>query len=67
MTTHETMGGVKASGFPRFQRRLWQRSYHDHILRTEREPIAIRRHIRENALRWAMDEENPSRGTILAE
>jgi len=43
MTTHETMGGVKASGWPRFQRRLWQRSYYDPILRTERELIAIRR------------------------
>ena len=43
MTTHETMGGVKASGWPRFRRRLWQRSYYDHIIRTERELIAIRR------------------------
>jgi len=67
MTTHEYMGGVKASGWPRFRPRLWQGSCYDHIIRTERELIAIRRNIRENPLRWAMDEENPSRGTILAE
>lgn len=67
MTNDETMRGVKASGWPRFRRRLWQRSYYDHIIRTERELIAIRRYVRENPLRWAMDEETPSRGTILAE
>lgn len=67
MTTHEYMHGVKASGWPRFRRRLWQRICYDPVIPSEREPIAIRRHIRENALRWAMEEENPSRGTILAE
>ena len=46
---------------------LWQRSCDDHIIRTESELIAIRRDMRENPLRWAMDEGNPSRGTIQAE
>jgi len=33
--------------------RVWQRGYHDHIIRNDREMDAIREYIRENPARWA--------------
>lgn len=38
---------------------LWQRSFHDRVVRNESELQAFRRYIAENPLRWAMDRENP--------
>lgn len=40
--------------------RLWQRDYHDHIVRDEAELDRIRQYIRDNPARWAEDRENPS-------
>jgi REP element-mobilizing transposase RayT len=37
---------------------IWQRNYHDHIIRDERELARIRKYIRNNPLRWDMDPEN---------
>jgi putative transposase len=34
---------------------IWQRNYHDHIIRDERELARIRKYIRNNPLRWDMD------------
>ena len=42
-------------------RPLWQRNYHDHIIRSEPELNRIREYIRNNPLQWELDEENPSR------
>jgi REP element-mobilizing transposase RayT len=39
--------------------RFWQRNYYEHIIRGEPELHAIRRYIRENPLRWALDPDNP--------
>jgi REP element-mobilizing transposase RayT len=39
---------------------LWQRNYHEHIIRDESELHAIREYIRHNPLRWDQDEENPA-------
>ena len=41
-------------------RPLWQRNYHDHIIRSEPELNRIREYIRNNPLQWELDEENPS-------
>ncbi len=38
---------------------VWQRNYHDRIIRDEAELLRIRTYIRENPLRWALDPENP--------
>jgi REP element-mobilizing transposase RayT len=38
--------------------KVWQRNYHDHIIRNERELNAYRKYIEENPLRWALDREN---------
>ena len=40
---------------------IWQRDYHDHIIRDERALNNIRQYIAENPLRWADDPENPTR------
>jgi putative transposase len=39
--------------------KFWQRNYYEHIIRSEPELHAIRRYIRENPLRWALDPDNP--------
>jgi len=40
--------------------RLWQRNYHDRIVRNKRELRAIRQYIRQNPAHWPDDPENPS-------
>lgn len=38
---------------------VWQRNYHDRIIRDESEMDRIREYIINNPLQWALDEENP--------
>jgi hypothetical protein len=38
--------------------RVWQRNYHDHIVRDERDLYGRRKYIELNPARWANDEEN---------
>jgi REP-associated tyrosine transposase len=59
LTTDLYIHGVKQLGWPRFRRRLWQRNYHEHIIRSEESLNRIRRYILENPARWATDPENP--------
>jgi REP element-mobilizing transposase RayT len=37
---------------------VWQRNYYEHIVRHDRELIAIRRYIHDNPRRWALDRDN---------
>ncbi|MBN1485523.1 MAG: hypothetical protein JXA37_12470 [Chloroflexia bacterium] len=62
ITTVEYIRGVKQSAWPPFPNRLWQRNYHEHIIRDEDELNRIRQYIDENPLYWAFDQENPNRG-----
>jgi REP element-mobilizing transposase RayT len=41
--------------------RIWQRGYHEHIIRDEEELDRIREYITLNPQRWAEDHENPNR------
>ena len=41
--------------------RLWQRNYHEHVIRDEEELSRIRQYIRDNPSRWGDDPENPDR------
>ena len=59
MTTNEYIRGVKENQWPPFDRHVWQRSYHDHIIRNEREFDAFRAYILANPSRWALDIDNP--------
>ena len=59
MTTNEFIRGVKESGWPRFDRKLWQRDYFEHVIRDEKSSNNIRRYIRANPLMWPHDRYNP--------
>ena len=59
MTTNEFIRGVKESGWPRFDRKLWQRDYFEHVIRDEKSLNNIRRYIRANPLMWPFDRDNP--------
>jgi putative transposase len=39
---------------------IWQRSFHDRVIRDEDELEAFRQYIADNALRWAFGRENPA-------
>jgi putative transposase len=38
---------------------VWQRNYHEHIIRDENSLARIRRYIMDNPRQWALDRENP--------
>ena len=38
--------------------KLWQRNYHDHIIRDEKSLFFIRKYIRDNTAQWSNDSEN---------
>jgi putative transposase len=59
--TVEYIQGVKEGRWPRFQGRVWQRNYYEHVIRDETELGRVRRYIDENPLGWAFDDENPER------
>jgi len=44
---------------PTRRAKFWQRNYHEHIIRNERELQAIRRYIRLNPDNWVLDRDNP--------
>ncbi len=41
--------------------RVWQRSYHDHVIRGESDLRRVRTYITSNPIRWSLDPENPER------
>jgi len=59
ITTVEYGRGVEAENWPRYRDRLWQRNYHERIIRDEDELIRIRQYIAHNPANWAIDPENP--------
>jgi REP element-mobilizing transposase RayT len=38
---------------------VWQRGYHDRVIRDDRELDAVRRYILDNPAKWALDHDNP--------
>lgn len=46
---------VKAGQAPPFQKRVWQRSFYDHIIRSEAEYQRIWKYVNENPNKWAED------------
>jgi putative transposase len=38
---------------------VWQRNYHEHVIRDEADLCKIREYINNNPLQWDMDRENP--------
>lgn len=54
-TTHQYIQGVRNEGWPPFDKHVWQRSYHDHIIRNEMSLNKLREYIEHNPARWAAD------------
>lgn len=48
--------GVKNHGWDTYQGRLWQKGFHDHIVRNEQELETLRRYIATNVESWEKDE-----------
>jgi putative transposase len=65
MTTNEYFRGVKNLGWPRAPARLWQRSYWDHVIRTEEELGHAREYIDLNPARWEFDLLNRAHRGVL--
>jgi putative transposase len=62
ITTNECIRGIKTLEWASFSGRLWQRNYYEHIIRNEKNLIAMRHYIRMNPSNWASDPENPFSG-----
>ena len=55
MVTNDYIKGVKKGVLTPFARKLWQRSYHDHIIRGEADYRKIWEYIDTNPLKWESD------------
>ncbi len=58
LTTTRYIDGVKHNGWQPFPGKLWQRNYHDRIVRNETELNRIRTYICNNPVNWESDENN---------
>ena len=58
LTTKRYIEGVKTARWPVFHHKLWQRNFHDRIIRNETELNRIRSYIDNNPAQWASDENN---------
>ena len=59
ITTVEYIHGVKNSGWERFDGKLWQRDYYEHIIRDDEEYERIANYIINNPANWSQDKLNP--------
>jgi REP element-mobilizing transposase RayT len=55
MTTNEYIQGVKQHGWQRFNGRVWQRNYYEHIIRNEASYLKITEYVQTNPLKWRED------------
>jgi REP element-mobilizing transposase RayT len=60
MTMKRYAGGVRADRWPAFRHRLWQRGYHEHLVRNDHARQRILGYIAANPSRWMSDSENPA-------
>jgi hypothetical protein len=58
MTTNEYIRGVKNNHWQRFDKKLWQRNYWEHVIRNENEYNHIAQYIMDNPKKWTLDKLN---------
>ena len=56
MTTNHYLREIKTAGWESFEGQLWQRSFHDHIIRDEKSLNILRAYVLNNPARWAEDQ-----------
>jgi len=59
MTTNEYIRGVKIQGWKRFNGKLWQRNYWEHIIRDDGSYSRIAAYILQNPSKWKDDQLYP--------
>ena len=52
MTTNDYIRGVKCGLLPRFDKKVWQRSYYDHVIRNQQDYKEIWEYIENNPTKW---------------
>ena len=57
MTTNEYIKNVKQNIYKPFNKKLWQSSYYEHIIRNEHDYTQIAEYIRNNPFKWEEDTE----------
>ena len=62
-TLSAVVGAFKSLAAHEAGRPLWQRSFHDHVIRDEEDLARLRRYIGENPARWSLDELHPDAPT----
>jgi len=67
ITTHQYICGVKQNNWQRFDKKLWQRNYWEHIIRTENELNCISQYIIDNPKNWENDKLNNGVGNLVME
>jgi len=55
MTTNGYIRGVKQNHWQRFDKRLWQRNYYEHVVRDEKSYLNISEYIKTNPSKWQDD------------
>lgn len=55
MTTNEYIRGVKQHQWQRFNQKLWQRNYYEHIVRNQTDYLRIAQYINQNPNNWNND------------
>ena len=61
LTTKRYIDGVKNNNWQPFNKHLWQRSFHDHVVRNDKSLNKIRKYIVKNPATWDQDEHNPNK------
>ena len=67
ITTNEYIRGVKNNNWQRFNGKLWQRNYWEHIVRNENEYQQISEYMINNPIKWDTDKLNDGDGNRVME
>lgn len=67
ISTNEYIDGVKQNNWQRFESKLWQRNYWEHIVRNEYEYNRVSQYIIDNPAKWQYDKLNGGDGNQIME
>lgn len=56
MTTNHYILSVKSGKSASFYKKLWQRNFHEHIIRNENNLFKTQNYIKNNPKKWELDE-----------